>query len=62
MPGIGALAASVGIGPLEIFIYATLGMIFGDSISYLLGKLIGNKVISWFPKNKNPMLKELGFL
>ena len=57
VPGIGALAASVGIGPLEIFIYATLGMIFGDSISYLLGKLIGNKVISWFPEEQKPYVE-----
>ena len=58
VPGIGALAASVGIGPLEIFIYATLGMIFGDSISYLLGKLIGNKVISWFPEEQKPYVEK----
>lgn len=57
VPGIGALAASVGIGPLEIFIYATLGMIVGDSISYLLGKLIGNKVISWFPEEQKPYVE-----
>ena len=57
VPGIGALAASVGIGPLEIFIYATLGMIFGDSISYLLGKLIGNRVISWFPEEQKPYVE-----
>jgi len=57
VPGIGALAASVGIGPVEIFIYATLGMIFGDSISYLLGKLIGNKVISWFPEEQKPYVE-----
>ena len=57
VPGIGALAASVGIGPLEIFIYATLGMIFGDSISYLLGKLIGNRVINWFPEEQKPYVE-----
>ncbi len=57
VPGIGALAASVGIGPVEIFIYATLGMIVGDSISYLLGKLIGNKVISWFPEEQKPYVE-----
>ncbi|MEC9192828.1 MAG: DedA family protein, partial [Pseudomonadota bacterium] len=57
VPGIGALAASVGIGPIEIFIYATLGMIVGDSISYLLGKLIGNKVISWFPEEQKPYVE-----
>ena len=57
VPGIGALAASVGIGPIEIFLYATLGMICGDSISYLIGKLIGNKVIGWFPEDQRPYVE-----
>ena len=58
MPGIGVLAASVGIGPLEIFLYETLGMIIGDSVSYLIGKLIGNKVISWFPEEQKPYVEK----
>ena len=58
VPGIGVLAASVGIGPLEIFLYATLGMITGDSVSYLIGKLIGNKVISWFPEEQKPYVEK----
>ena len=63
VPGIGVLAASVGIGPLEIFLYATLGMIIGDSVSYLIGKLIGNKVISWFPEEQKPYVeKERNFI
>ena len=57
VPGIGALAASVGIGPIEIFLYATLGMICGDSISYLIGKFIGNRVISWFPEDQRPYVE-----
>ena len=58
VPGIGVLAASVGIGPLEIFLYATLGMISGDSVSYLIGKLIGNKVIGWFPEEQKPYVEK----
>ena len=58
VPGIGVLAASVGIGPLEIFLYATLGMITGDSVSYLIGKLIGNKVIGWFPEEQKPYVEK----
>ena len=57
VPGIGALAASVGISPIEIFLYATLGMICGDSISYLIGKFIGNRVISWFPEDQRPYVE-----
>ena len=57
VPGIGALAASVGIGPIEIFLYATLGMICGDSISYLIGKIIGNRVIGWFPEDQRPYVE-----
>ena len=38
VPAIGALAARVGIGPLEICLYAASGMIVGDSISYLIGR------------------------
>ena len=45
-------------GPLEIFLYATLGMITGDSVSYLIGKLIGNKVISWFPEEQKPYVEK----
>ena len=42
VPGIGALAARVGISPFEITFYATMGMIVGDSVSYGLGRLVGN--------------------
>ncbi len=49
VPGIGALAASVNIHWSEILAYATLGMIIGDSISFIIGKLIGNKVNDWIP-------------
>ena len=44
IPGIGALAASVNINPIVIVFWATLGMVVGDTVSFLLGKMIGNKV------------------
>jgi membrane protein DedA with SNARE-associated domain len=50
IPGIGALAASVNINPIVIVFWATLGMVVGDTISFLLGKMIGNKVEDWIPE------------
>ena len=44
IPGIGAFAASVNINPVVIVFWATLGMVVGDTVSFLLGKMIGNKV------------------
>ena len=49
IPGIGALAASINISPFEIVFWASLGMIMGDTVSFLIGKLIGNKVENWIP-------------
>ena len=49
IPGIGALAASINISPLEIVFWASLGMIMGDTVSFLIGKLIGSKVENWIP-------------
>ncbi|MFL2754028.1 MAG: DedA family protein [Gammaproteobacteria bacterium] len=56
VPGIGALAASVNIHWSEILAYATLGMIIGDSISFLIGKLIGSKVDDWIPEKYHQYL------
>ena len=50
IPGIGALAASININPVVIVFWASLGMIMGDTISFLIGKLIGNKVEDWIPE------------
>ena len=50
IPGIGALAASININPIVIVFWASLGMIMGDTISFLIGKLIGNKVEDWIPE------------
>lgn len=56
VPGIGALAASVNIHWSEILAYATLGMIIGDSISFIIGKLIGSKVDDWIPEKYHQYL------
>ena len=58
VPGIGALAARVGISPFEITFYATMGMIVGDSVSYGLGKLVGNKLFNWVPKDYHGYVKQ----
>ena len=51
MPGIGALAAAVGIGPVEIMFYASLGMIIGDIVSYAIGLMIGTKIETGYQIN-----------
>jgi membrane protein DedA with SNARE-associated domain len=51
VPGVGALAATVGISPFEITFYATMGMVAGDSVSYGLGILVGNRLYDWVPNN-----------
>ena len=51
VPGVGALAATVGISPFEITSYATMGMIAGDTVSFGLGILVGNKLFDWVPNN-----------
>lgn len=56
VPAIGALAFEVGIGPLEICLYAAAGMILGDSISYSIGRSIGNRLFDWIPKEYHPYL------
>ena len=56
VPGIGALAASANIHWSEILAYATLGMIIGDSISFIIGKLIGSKVDDWIPEKYHQYL------
>ena len=58
IPGIGALAASVGISPFEITFYATMGMIVGDSTSFVLGRLVGNKLFDWVPHNYHRYVKQ----
>ena len=58
IPGIGALAASVGISPFEITFYATMGMIVGDSTSFVLGRLVGNKLFDWVPKDYHRYVKQ----
>ena len=58
VPGIGALAARVGISPFEITFYATMGMVAGDSVSYGLGLLVGNKLYDWVPINYHGYIKQ----
>ena len=58
IPGIGALAASVGISPFEITFYATMGMIVGDSTSFVLGRLVGNKLFDWVPNDYHHYVKQ----
>ena len=58
IPGIGALAASVGISPFEITFYATMGMIVGDSTSFVLGRLVGNKLFDWVPNDYHRYVKQ----
>ena len=58
VPGVGALAATVGISPFEITFYATLGMVAGDSVSYGLGILVGNKLYDWVPDNYHGYIKQ----
>ena len=58
IPGIGALAASVGISPFEITFYATMGMIIGDSTSFVLGRLVGNKLFDWVPNDYHRYVKQ----
>ena len=50
IPGIGALAASINISPVVIVFWASLGMIMGDTVSFFIGKLVGNKVEDWIPE------------
>ena len=56
MPGIGALAAAVGIGPVEILFYASLGMIIGDTVSYAIGLIIGTRIETWVPNQYQKQL------
>ena len=58
VPGVGALAASVGISPFEITFYATMGMVFGDSVSYGLGRFVGNKLFDWVPNSYHGYIKQ----
>jgi len=58
VPGVGALAATVGISPFEITFYATMGMVTGDSVSYGLGILVGNKLYHWVPDNYHGYIKQ----
>ena len=58
VPGVGALAATVGISPFEITFYATMGMVVGDSVSYGLGLLVGNKLYDWVPINYHGYIKQ----
>ena len=58
VPGVGALAATVGISPFEITFYATMGMVAGDSFSYGLGILVGNKLYDWVPNNYHGYIKQ----
>ena len=58
VPGVGALAATVGISPFEITLYATMGMVTGDSVSYGLGILVGNKLYDWVPDNYHGYIKQ----
>lgn len=58
VPGVGALAATVGISPFEITFYATMGMVVGDSVSYGLGILVGNRLYDWVPNNYHGYIKQ----
>jgi membrane protein DedA with SNARE-associated domain len=58
VPGVGALAATVGISPFEITFYATMGMVAGDSVSYGLGILVGNRLYDWVPNNYHGYIKQ----
>ena len=58
MPGIGALAAAVGIGPVEIMFYASLGMIIGDTVSYAIGLIIGTRIETWVPNQYQKQLHQ----
>ena len=58
VPGVGALAATVGISPFEITFYATMGMVAGDSVSFGLGRLVGNKLYDWVPDNYHGYIKQ----
>jgi undecaprenyl-diphosphatase len=58
VPGVAAIAASANINPLEILAYATLGMIIGDSVSFIIGKSIGHKVDQWVPENYHQYLSQ----
>ena len=58
IPGIVALAASVGISPFEITFYATMGMIIGDSTSFVLGRLVGNKLFDWVQNDYHRYVKQ----
>ena len=40
----------MNINPIVIVFWANLGMVVGDTISFLLGKMIGNKVEDWIPE------------
>ena len=58
VPGVGAIAATVGISPFEITFYATMGMVVGDSVSYGLGILVGNRLYDWVPNNYHGYIKQ----
>ena len=58
IPAVGVLAASIGISPYEITFYATMGMIVGDSVSYFLGRSIGNKLFDRVPLKYHGYVKQ----
>ena len=61
VPSIGALAAALKMSAFEITFYATMGMIAGDSVSYGLGKLAGNKLYDWVPENYHGYIKPVSY-
>lgn len=54
--GVGALIGLGSMSFLPVFIAASLGAVFGDFLSYWLGKHYHQKVISSWPLNKHPQL------
>ncbi|NUF26611.1 membrane protein DedA, SNARE-associated domain [Gilliamella bombicola] len=54
--GVGALVGSGTISFVPVFISASIGAVFGDLLSYWLGKHYHQQVIASWPLNKHPKL------
>ena len=53
---LGAAAGAGEIGLLPIAVAASAGSVLGYEASYLLGVLVGPKVVEWWPLNRRPDL------
>lgn len=48
-----ALAGAIVYGPFMGFIYCTIGVLMGSYLSFLLGRIVGQKVVVWIAGKDN---------